>query len=58
VKLTIDHVLEERGGGTSLRVTAEGRPTGALRLAGPVVESRARQELTRDFQRLKELLEE
>jgi uncharacterized protein YndB with AHSA1/START domain len=25
VKLTIDHVLEERGGGTSLRVTAGGR---------------------------------
>jgi len=58
LKLTIDHVLEERDGETSLHVTADGKPTGALRLAGPAVESTARRELSRDFGRLKELLEE
>ena len=58
IKLTIDHVLEEHGGGTCLRVTAEGKPTGALRLAGPAAEAGARRELKRDFQCLKELLEE
>ena len=56
--LSIDHVLEERDGGTSMRITAEGRPGGVLRFASPVVEAKARQELQRDFQRLKELLEE
>jgi uncharacterized protein YndB with AHSA1/START domain len=58
LKLSIDHLLDARDGGTTLRVIAEGRPTGALRLAGPAVESGARRELTRDFNRLKELLEE
>jgi uncharacterized protein YndB with AHSA1/START domain len=58
LKLSIDHVLEEMNGGTRLSVTAEGKATGALRLAGPAVESGARRELTRDFRRLKELLEE
>jgi carbon monoxide dehydrogenase subunit G len=58
LKLTIDHVLDEDGDGTKLHVTADGKPTGALRLAGPVVESQARKELQRDFKRLKELLEE
>ena len=56
--LSIDHVLEEGSDGTTLKVTAEGRPGGVLRFASPAVESRARQELKRDFQRLKELLEE
>jgi uncharacterized protein YndB with AHSA1/START domain len=56
--LSIDHVLEERDGRTSMRVTAEGRPGGVLRFASQVVESKARQELKRDFQRFKELLEE
>jgi uncharacterized protein YndB with AHSA1/START domain len=58
VKLTIEHVLEEHDGGTRLRVTAEGKPTGALWLAGPAAELGARRELNRDFERLKELLEE
>jgi uncharacterized protein YndB with AHSA1/START domain len=56
--LSIDHVLEEHDGGTRLRITAEGRPGGVFRLAAPAVETGARQELRRDFQRLKELLEE
>ena len=58
VKLEIDHVLEERDGRTTLRVTAEGRAHGLLRLAGPAVTAKARQELRRDFERLKAMLEE
>jgi uncharacterized protein YndB with AHSA1/START domain len=58
VKLAIDHRLEERDGGTSVHVTAEGKPQGLLRLAGPAVTARARQELKRDFERLKAILEE
>ncbi|HEY6836030.1 MAG TPA: SRPBCC family protein [Gaiellaceae bacterium] len=58
VKLSIDHELVERDGGTSLHVTAEGKPQGLLRLAGPAVTARARQELHRDFERLKAILEE
>jgi uncharacterized protein YndB with AHSA1/START domain len=58
VTLSIDHVLEEKDGRTSLHVTAEGRPHGLLRLAGPAVTAKARQELRRDFDRLKAILEE
>jgi uncharacterized protein YndB with AHSA1/START domain len=58
VKLVIDHMLEETDGRTQLRVTAEGRPHGLLRLAGPAVTAKARQELRRDFERLKAILEE
>jgi uncharacterized protein YndB with AHSA1/START domain len=58
VKLVIDHVLEETDGRTALRVTAEGRAHGLLRLAGPAVTAKARQELRRDFERLKAILEE
>jgi uncharacterized protein YndB with AHSA1/START domain len=58
VKLSIDHLLQEADGRTILRVTAEGKPHGLLRLAGPAVAARARQELRRDFERLKAILEE
>ena len=58
IKLSIDHVLEERDGRTSLRVRAEGKPHGLLRFAGPAVTAKARQELRRDFDRLKAILEE
>jgi hypothetical protein len=58
VDLSIDHVLKEVDGHTMLHVTAEARPAGLLRLAGAAVASRARQEIRRDFARLKELLEE
>jgi uncharacterized protein YndB with AHSA1/START domain len=58
IKLSIDHVLEERDGHTSLRVTAEGKPHGLLRLAGPAITAKARQELRSDFERLKAILEE
>ena len=58
VKLSIDHELEERDGGTSVHVTAEGKPQGLMRLAAPAVTARVRQELKRDFERLKAILEE
>jgi uncharacterized protein YndB with AHSA1/START domain len=58
VDLSIDHVLEEVDGQTTLHVSAEARPSGLLRLAGPAVRARARHELRRDFARLKQLLEE
>jgi len=58
VKLSIDHELEERDGGTSVHVTAEGKPRGLMRLAAPAVTARVRQELKRDFERLKAILEE
>ena len=58
VKLTIDHVLNEQDGQTTLHVTAQGRAHGLLRLAGPAVTAKARQEMRRDFERLKAILEE
>ena len=58
VRLSIEHALAETDGRTSLHVTAEGKAHGLLRLAGPAVTARARQELHRDFERLKGILEE
>jgi len=57
VELSIDHELREADGSTRLQVTATARPGRLLRFAGRVVEARARQELHRDFERLKEVLE-
>src|SRR5439155_13477132 len=57
VALSIDHELHEADGSTRLQVTATPRPGRLLRFAGRVVEARARQELHRDFERLKEVLE-
>lgn len=58
VELEVDHRLEQAETGTRLEVTAAGRAKGALRFAGPAVAAGARQELKRDFERLKALLEE
>lgn len=58
VELEVDHQLEPNGTGTRLHVTAAGKAKGALRFAGPAVAAGARQELKRDFERLKALLEE
>jgi uncharacterized protein YndB with AHSA1/START domain len=58
VELEVDHQLEANATGTKLHVTAAGRAKGALRFAGPAVAAGARQELKRDFERLKALLEE
>jgi uncharacterized protein YndB with AHSA1/START domain len=58
VELEVEHELEPNGDGTKLHVTAQGKPKGMFKLAAPAVESGARQELKRDFERLKALLEE
>jgi uncharacterized protein YndB with AHSA1/START domain len=58
VELEVDHQLEANSEGTNLQVVAQGKPKGMLKLAGPAVESGARKELQRDFERLKALLEE
>jgi uncharacterized protein YndB with AHSA1/START domain len=57
VPFTVDHELASAGDWTSVRVVAEGKPSGALRLAGPMVKREAERELRGDFQRLKEQLE-
>jgi carbon monoxide dehydrogenase subunit G len=57
VRFTVDHELSEQNGGTLLAVTAEGKATGMLRFAGPMVQRTADQELRQDFARLKEILE-
>jgi uncharacterized protein YndB with AHSA1/START domain len=57
VPFTVDHRLEEAGRATLLHFACTAKPGGMLRFAGPVVQSKARQELRRDFDRLKELLE-
>ena len=57
IELTIDHDLDEVGGQTRLHVAATAKPSGLLRFASRVVEARARQELHRDFERLKKNLE-
>jgi uncharacterized protein YndB with AHSA1/START domain len=58
VELEVDHRLEPAETGTTLQVNAAGKAKGALRFAGPAVAAGARQELKRDFERLKALLEE
>jgi uncharacterized protein YndB with AHSA1/START domain len=57
VRFRVEHRLEELDSDTHLHVLGEARPTGMLRFAGPVVERKAREELRRDFERLKEILE-
>jgi carbon monoxide dehydrogenase subunit G len=58
VDLTIDHDLEPAGEETRLHVTATGKPGGLLRFAARAVETKARHELKRDFERLKANLEQ
>ena len=58
VELEVVHELEPGDQGTKLHVTAAGKPKRDLRFAGPAVAAGARQELKRDFERLKALLEE
>jgi uncharacterized protein YndB with AHSA1/START domain len=57
LNFSIDHLLDGIEGATRLHVTAAARPAGLLRFAKPALASRARQELRRDFERLKEILE-
>lgn len=57
VPFTVRHELSPTDRGTRLDFVGEGEPGGFFRLAEPLVERRARSEFTRDFARLKKLLE-
>ena len=58
VRFTVRHRLERLGDGTQLHVEAEADPAGISRLMRPVVEHAAAHEIRKDFDRLKERLEE
>ena len=58
VRFTVRHRLEDRGGHTHLQIEAEADPGGIGRLMRPVVEHAAAHEIRKDFDRLKEKLEE
>jgi carbon monoxide dehydrogenase subunit G len=57
LRFTVDHRLAESDGGTRLRVVAEGKAGGFMKLGEPMLARTAESELRKDFERLKELLE-
>jgi len=57
VRFTVDHELSEDGGSTLLRVVAEGQTGTFMKIAEPMLARQAEEELRKDFDRLKELLE-
>ena len=57
VRFTVDHRLAEADGGTRLRVVAEGKAGGFMKLGQPMLARTAEAELRKDFERLKELVE-
>jgi carbon monoxide dehydrogenase subunit G len=57
IRFTVDHRLAEADGGTRLRVVAEGKAGGFMKLGQPMLARTAEAELRKDFERLKELLE-
>jgi hypothetical protein len=56
-KLTIDHELEPNRGGNAAHRRRERQARGVMKLAGPMIERTAREEIRGDFAWLKELLE-
>lgn len=58
VRFTVDHELAEGDGTTTLQVVAEGKAGGLMKLGEPMLARTAEAELRRDFERLKELLED
>jgi len=58
VRFTVRHRLEDRGGHTHLEIEAEAEPGGVGRLVRPMIEHAAAHEIRKDFDRLKEKLEE
>ena len=57
MKLAVEHLFRETDGGTRLEVVAEGKVGGLMRFAQRTIESRARDELEADLDRLKRVLE-
>ena len=58
VRFTVDHRLAEADGGTRLTVVAEGKAGGLMRLGEPMLARTVEAEMRKDFERLKELLED
>jgi carbon monoxide dehydrogenase subunit G len=57
IRFTVDHRLAAADGGTRLRVVAEGKAGGFMKLGQPMLTRAVEAELRKDFERLKELLE-
>jgi carbon monoxide dehydrogenase subunit G len=57
LRFTVDHQLAEADGSTRMRVVAEGKAGGFMKLGQPMLARTAEAELRKDFERLKELLE-
>jgi uncharacterized membrane protein len=57
MEFEVKHLFTETDGGTRLEVAAEGKAGGLMRLAERTIESRARDELEADLDRLKRVLE-
>jgi uncharacterized membrane protein len=57
IPLRVRHELEPADGSTRVRVAAEGKPGGLFKLAERMVAKQAERQFTRDFERLKEILE-
>ena len=57
IRFEVRHSFEAAGGGTRLRLTAEGQAGGMLRFAGPMVTRQAERQFRGDLERLKHVLE-
>jgi uncharacterized protein YndB with AHSA1/START domain len=58
VPFSVRHTLEPSGGGTHLEAVGEANPKGVLRFAAGGIAMTAEAEFRRDFERLKQLLEQ
>jgi uncharacterized membrane protein len=57
VRFTVDHRLVESGGSTLVNVVAEAESNTFMKLAEPLLARTAEEELRRDFDRMKEMVE-
>ena len=57
VRFTVDHRLVEDGDSTLVRVVAEAKPGTCMKLAEPLLARTAEEELRKDFDRMKEIVE-
>jgi uncharacterized membrane protein len=57
VRFTVDHRLVEDGGSTLVQVVAEAEPGTFMKLAEPLLARTAEQELRKDFERMKQIVE-
>jgi hypothetical protein len=55
--MTVRYEFEEAGGGTRVRIRAEGDASGFYRLAGPLLAAAVRRSIAADLARLKHILE-